>query len=109
MHQAVAAFHPLRTLAGAAFDPFPAISVCAMVFRMRRSAMSFRESRALFAVIALAAASISDPGWAAPARSAAATHSFRDCKGCPELIAIPSGSFLMGTPRDEEGKADWDF
>ena len=71
--------------------------------------MSLRESRALFAVIALAAASISGPGWAAPARSAAATHSFRDCKGCPELIAIPSGSFLMGTPRDKEGKADWDL
>ncbi len=27
---------------------------------------------------------------------------FRDCKDCPEMVVIPSGSFLMGSNRDTE-------
>lgn len=37
------------------------------------------------------------------------SHAFRDCKGCPELISIPAGRFVMGTPKDEEGRFDWDL
>ena len=29
---------------------------------------------------------------------------FRDCPDCPEMIVIPAGSFLMGSPDDEEGR-----
>ena len=29
---------------------------------------------------------------------------FRDCPECPEMIVVPSGSFLMGSPSDEEGR-----
>ena len=29
---------------------------------------------------------------------------FRDCPECPEMIVIPAGSFLMGSPDDEEGR-----
>ena len=25
---------------------------------------------------------------------------FRDCEDCPEMVAIPPGSFRMGSPRD---------
>lgn len=28
---------------------------------------------------------------------------FRDCTNCPEMIVIPAGHFLMGSPRDEKG------
>lgn len=30
---------------------------------------------------------------------------FADCQGCPEMIALPGGSFLMGSPQDEPGRA----
>ena len=31
---------------------------------------------------------------------------FRDCRNCPEMVAIPSGSFMMGSPPDEEGRRE---
>jgi formylglycine-generating enzyme required for sulfatase activity len=30
--------------------------------------------------------------------------SFRDCADCPEMVVIPAGSFLMGTPPTEAGR-----
>ena len=32
--------------------------------------------------------------------------SFRDCADCPEMVVIPAGSFLMGSPEDEDGRQD---
>ena len=31
---------------------------------------------------------------------------FRDCAECPEMIVVPSGSFMMGSPASEEGRDD---
>jgi len=31
---------------------------------------------------------------------------FRDCSGCPEMVAIPSGRFAMGSPENEAGRDD---
>ncbi len=31
---------------------------------------------------------------------------FRDCGQCPEMVVIPAGSFLMGSPSSEEGRDD---
>ncbi len=31
-----------------------------------------------------------------------AGQTFRDCRSCPEMVVIPPGSFIMGTPKDEE-------
>ena len=28
---------------------------------------------------------------------------FRDCDECPEMVVVPAGSFMMGSPADEEG------
>jgi len=41
----------------------------------------------------------------APAVSAAqAVSSFRDCSDCPEMVSIPAGSFMMGSPEGESGR-----
>ena len=29
---------------------------------------------------------------------------FRDCDACPEMIVVPAGSFMMGSPSSEEGR-----
>ena len=31
---------------------------------------------------------------------------FRDCEGCPELVVVPAGSFMMGSRASEEGRYD---
>ena len=31
---------------------------------------------------------------------------FRDCADCPEMVVVPSGSFMMGSPGGEEGRYD---
>ena len=31
---------------------------------------------------------------------------FRDCAACPEMIVVPAGSFLMGSPDAEEGRRE---
>ena len=63
---------------------------------------------AFLAVIAFA-------GYAAIGRSGAqsgkapslkAGQTFRDCGSCPEMVVIPPGSFIMGTPEGEEFRRD---
>ena len=41
---------------------------------------------------------------AAPAPRSA--DSFRECPDCPEMVAIPAGKFLMGSPAHEPGRFD---
>ena len=36
----------------------------------------------------------------------AGPKSFRDCDVCPEMVTIPAGSFLMGSPENEPGRED---
>ncbi len=31
---------------------------------------------------------------------------FRDCSDCPEMIVVPAGSFMMGSPKSEKGRSD---
>ena len=31
---------------------------------------------------------------------------FRDCLMCPKMVVVPAGSFLMGSPQDEEGREE---
>jgi formylglycine-generating enzyme required for sulfatase activity len=30
--------------------------------------------------------------------------SFKDCEDCPEMVALPAGEFMMGSPKDEPGR-----
>jgi formylglycine-generating enzyme required for sulfatase activity len=30
-------------------------------------------------------------------------QAFRDCSECPDMVAVPAGEFMMGSPPDEEG------
>lgn len=40
----------------------------------------------------------------ATASALRAGESFRDCSGCPQMVSIPSGNFLMGSPASETGR-----
>lgn len=47
---------------------------------------------------------------ALPARetpvSSIAGNEFRDCRSCPEMVVVPAGSFMMGSPALEGGRQD---
>ena len=32
-------------------------------------------------------------------------QSFRECAPCPEMVVVPAGEFMMGSPKEEEGHA----
>ena len=35
-----------------------------------------------------------------------AVETFRDCADCPQMVSIPAGSFMMGSPASEAGRLD---
>lgn len=45
-----------------------------------------------------------NPPQQAAARSTKPGDRFRDCEVCPEMIVIPPGRFVMGSPNDENGR-----
>ncbi|KHA71542.1 chromophore maturation protein PvdO [Pseudomonas chlororaphis] len=44
------------------------------------------------------------PGVAQAATPPAPGKVFKDCKDCPEMVVLPTGTFTMGTPDDEVGR-----
>ena len=34
------------------------------------------------------------------------TQKFKDCAQCPEMVVVPAGSFMMGSPQDEPKRAN---
>jgi formylglycine-generating enzyme required for sulfatase activity len=55
---------------------------------------SAQQIAALIVCVAVAPAAWSEPRY------------FRDCADCPEMVAIPAGRFLMGSPPDEPGRRE---
>ena len=39
-------------------------------------------------------------------RERAVGHVFRDCPACPEMVVVPAGSFMMGSPGSEKDRDD---
>ena len=40
-----------------------------------------------------------------PQRLPESGRSFRDCADCPEMVVVPAGSFMMGSPEVEQGRS----
>ena len=40
-----------------------------------------------------------------PLAAQAVGEVFRDCDVCPEMVVVPPGSFMMGSPDSEEGRS----
>ena len=55
-------------------------------------------------VAATTAASATDRAIIPSAPTSEAGTRFRECRDCPEMVVIPSGSFTMGSPESEQGR-----
>ena len=42
----------------------------------------------------------------ADAKATAPGRTFKDCSACPEMVVVPSGGFMMGSPSNEEDRRD---
>ena len=47
-------------------------------------------------------------GWRNPLAAQAVGQVFRDCGACPEMVVVPPGSFMMGSPDSEEDRSYWE-
>src|SRR5690606_13103215 len=78
----------------------------------RRSTMTVRKSFSATAlVLTLAAGPLfaqSGPAPAAAIQSQAWTpgQTFKECRNCPEMIVLPAGTFMMGSPPDDPMRRD---
>jgi formylglycine-generating enzyme required for sulfatase activity len=43
---------------------------------------------------------------AATSVSDAPVKSFKDCLDCPEMVIVPAGSYMMGSPKTEIGRGE---
>jgi formylglycine-generating enzyme required for sulfatase activity len=41
-------------------------------------------------------------------RALKAKDTFRECDVCPEMVVVPAGEFLMGSPEDEKEREGWE-
>ncbi len=67
--------------------------------------------KALLCSVAIAAFWGGAAGWTyrqpagqSPSANLHAGETFRDCPDCPEMVVMPGGSFLMGSPANEAGR-----
>lgn len=59
--------------------------------------------RLLLVVVGTIAASALFPVDPVLAQAGKAQNSFKDCDLCPEMVTVPAGTFLMGSPKSEQG------
>jgi len=60
--------------------------------------------RSFFTVTALFFAALTLPMGMTLSAQLKLKKSFRDCPQCPEMVVIPSGTFMIGSPADEKGR-----
>lgn len=71
---------------------------------LRRSPVTeLREETLSLIEVAVASRRVADRS---ATRSVSLSSSDTVCDGCPEMVRIPGGTFLMGSPVDEEGRGD---
>jgi formylglycine-generating enzyme required for sulfatase activity len=46
------------------------------------------------------------PLTAAQERALKPKDTFRECEGCPEMVVVPAGAFMMGSPAGEQDRYD---
>ena len=63
------------------------------------------HARPLFDPVPVAVV-LAAPVFAADAPAADPAREFVECVGCPQMVAIPAGKFLMGSPASEPGRFD---
>ncbi len=61
-----------------------------------------------WALATLAAATIAGGSPAAAQETRAPGEVFQDCPGCPEMVVVPEGAFVMGSPAAEPDRSDWE-
>jgi formylglycine-generating enzyme required for sulfatase activity len=64
----------------------------------------FAMTGALLTISMLTGTAFAQPSSVAAVRDPGQT--FRECRNCPEMIVLPAGSFLMGSPADEPLRRD---
>ena len=66
------------------------------------------EAAAKMTPAQVAAAQARAAAWRPGGEASAATEGdvFRDCDVCPEMVVVPAGEFMMGSPPSEEGRGD---
>jgi formylglycine-generating enzyme required for sulfatase activity len=80
----------------------------------REAARKQAEEEAERRRLASAATPVGKPKIASPSTPVVGTYSlrpgetFRDCPDCPQMVVVPAGSFMMGSPESEEGRFDWE-
>jgi formylglycine-generating enzyme required for sulfatase activity len=74
----------------------------------RKSGADPERARQVEAAIAAAEAKAVDPAarQCKPGGAWRAGCVFRDCERCPEMVVVPAGTFLLGSPADEPGRRD---
>lgn len=77
---------------------------------MRIHGRGRKPSGCFTAILAIGTVAISIPPDSLTAQADADPASFvpgqvfRDCAACPEMVVVPAGTFIMGSPESEEGR-----